>query len=270
MSLLSIDRLLISLSPGGVQLARVGGFWHRRCVDRSIVPLPENSNALDWQPCLQALRTALEDSRWRGLPLWIVVSDCFVRYQLIPVRPELSSTSEKLEYARFHFHQVYGGLSDQWEIVIDPALPGTPMIACAIDRELIAGLKALAEQTRTRIRGLAPRFAVVANKLRKRLRTAKNEAFYLAMFEVGGLTLGAVAGQHWKSIRQRFISQSPADSLRDALDQDGLLQAQSEGARTVYIIGTEKGDPAFAEKIGSNWILQHLDFPDSLSDRSKK
>lgn len=267
---LSIDSLNIAFSPAGVELTLVRGWWRKRYVDRVTIPVRPSSETLPWQSALNALQGALEDRRWQRLPTWIILSDRLVRYQLLPWLPELANPKERTEYARFHFRQVYGAPSDNWDIQVDASLAGMAAIACAIDKDLLAALNSLAQSAGSRIRSITPRFVSVINRVRPTFRVPEDEISVLALFETGNLTLAVVDGDRWKSIRQRFVTASPASCLRDALEQERMLASNLPDVTRVYLMGWHPNDDSFNEKIDSTWSLKHLEIPAALIDSASK
>jgi len=269
-SLLSIDRLNAAFSPNGLELTRARGWWRQHCVDRITIPVPPTGGAHGWQSTLSAMQAALENSQWRGLPMWITLSDRLVRYQLLPWLPQLAAPSERGEYARFHFRQVFGTVAENWDIRVDTSLAGMPALACAVDKDLLLSLTELANSAGNRISNIVPRFASVVNRIRTTFQVIEDEVSALALFESGGLTIAILDGDRWKSVRQRFVTTSPADCLRSALEQEQLVADSLPSVTSVYLLGCNAKDKESIEKIDTRWSFKYLDIPSPLAIQEGK
>lgn len=267
MSLLSIERLRIALAPSGVRLARERGWWRRREVDSALLPCAADGKAPLWQEALAVLQEAMQQPRWQRTPLALTLSDRLVRYQLLPWLPELGSPDERPGYARFHFHQVYGALADDWDIRVDEAAPGMPAIACAADRALLAALDALARSAGTRIDSIRPHFAAVFNAVRRRLPVAAGEIAALALIEPGGLSLALLDGGGWRSLRQRASAAAPAEALLDALEQERLLVDPPFGQAAVYLVADAASAADMPDVLGAGWAVHRLALAGDLLER---
>lgn len=267
MSLLLTERLLVTLAPTGVQLARRGGWWRKRYADRVTLPCDTGSDARGWQNALAVLQEALQQPRWQRTPLALTISDRLVRYQLLPWLPELGKPVERLGYARFHFRQVYGALADDWEIRVDEAMPGMPAVACATDQALLTDLSALTKATGVRIHGIYPNFAAVFNRVRSLLPTAPEEISILALLDSGGLCLGVLEGTRWRALRQRSIMGRPAEALRDALEQERLIADPAFGQATVYVMADAEIEGELPEMLGAMWTVRRLRLANDLPER---
>lgn len=269
MSLLSIERLRIDLAPTGVRLARERGWWRRREVDSALLPCAADGKAPLWEGALAVLQEAMQQPRWQRTPLALTLSDRLVRYQLLPWLPELGSPDERPGYARFHFHQVYGALADDWDIQVDEAAPGMSAIACAADRALLAALDALASSAGTRIDSIRPHFAAVFNAVRRRLPVAAGKVAALALIEPGGLSL-ALLGGGWRSLRQRASTAAPAEALLDALEQERLLADPPFGQAPVYLVADAASAADLRDMpdlLGAGWVVHRLDVAGDFPQR---
>lgn len=257
MSLLLPEWLRIMLAPSGIRLVREGGWPKRRGIDRAVLPCSRSEGAL-WQGGVATLQAALAEPRWQGAPLMLLLSDRLLRYQLLPWQAELGSLSERQGYARFHFRQVYGPLVDEWEIRVDDPLPGTPMLACAIDRALLEALEMLAKDAGTRIAVIEPGFAAVFNRMRRTLAMAPGGTVVLALAEPESLCFALFTGERWLLLRQRSWAGDPAEALRRALAQERLMADAAFSEATVYLIAYPDAGEMGDEELGSVWTERRL------------
>lgn len=257
MSPLWPDRLRVMLAPSGIRLVREGGWPKRRRIDRAVLPCSRSEGAL-WQGGVATLQAALAEPRWQGAPLMLLLSDRLLRYQLMPWQAELGSLAERQAYAHFHFRQVYGPLVDDWEIRVDDPLPGTPMLACAIDRALVTALDMLAREAGTRIAGIEPGFAAVFNRMRPILAAAPDDTVVLALAEPESLCFALFAGERWLLLRQRSWAGDPAEALRRALAQERLMADAPFSEAAVYLVAYPATGETEDEEPGSVWTVRRL------------
>lgn len=259
MSLLSTERLQVALAPAGVRLARERGWWRRQYTDRALLPCVSNADGPAWQEALNVVQEALRQPRWQRTPMTLTLSDRLLHYQLLPWLPELGNPSERQGYARFHFRQVYGALADDWDIRVDEAPPGMPAIACATERALLTALDALAKTSGTRIDGIYPQFSAVFNRVRRQLPVAAGQIAVLVLIEAGGLCLGVLDGDGWRSLRQRAIAAAPAEALFDALAQERLLADPPFGPAALYLVADAESAADIPDVLDANWAVHRLD-----------
>lgn len=257
MSPLLPDRLRVMLSPTAVRLVRERGWPKRRCVDSAVLPCSPGEGAL-WQGGVATLEAALAEPRWQGAPLVLMLSDRLLHYQLLAGQAELGSFPERQGYARFHFRQVYGPLVDDWEIRVDDPLPGTPIVACAMDRSLANSLEMLAKTAGTRISRIQPGFAAAFNRMRRVLSTTAGDTVVLALIEPESLCFAVIADGHWQALRQRAVAGNPNEALRHALEQERLMADAPFTEATVYIVTYPDADDRLDEVLGTVWTVRRL------------
>lgn len=267
MSPLLPDRLRVMLSPTAVRLARERGWPKRRSVDSAVLPCTPGEGLL-WQGSVATLEAALAEPRWQGAPLELMLSDRLLHYQLLAGQAELGSLPERQGYARFHFRQVYGPLVDDWEIRVDDPLPGTPMVACAMDRALAGSLETLAKTAGTRISRIQPGFAAAFNRMRRVLAKAVGDTVVLAVVEPESLCFAVITHGRWLALRQRSLAGDPAEALGHALAQERLMADAPFAEATVYIVTYPDSADRFDEEFGTVWSVRRLAMNEELPEWS--
>ena len=249
MSLSWRDRVIVGLAPLRLRLWRDPAPWPHRTAAPASIPCSVDANREPWQSVLAALTQALEKPEWQNAPLQVVLSDQFVRYQILPWEKGLSHDAERLAYARFHFNRVYGEAADGWEIATSDEPPGCGAVACAIDRTLLQALRDLCAARRTRLHSVQPRFVALYNAVRRRLNGAETG---LAAFEPGRLTVGLIKRARVVSLTTRAIDGAPGEALTALLDEAALQGDEPHATADLFVLG------AAAQPVGGNWRVQAL------------
>ena len=120
-----------------------------------------------WRASLEAFRAGLRDRRGALGRVEVVLSDHFVRYVLIPWSESVVSDGDRLALARLSFRDVYGHLSDTWDLSVDQQRAGEASFACAVDRALIADLRGMVSLAGGRLDSVRPALTDCLNSHRR-------------------------------------------------------------------------------------------------------
>ena len=103
------DKLQIVLTPERVTITRQNGSFKPREIVSNTMPCaaPEQGEHA-WKPTLRALQTLLKQKDMSNTSATVLLSNNFVRYQLIGAQPDLSSHDEEQAFVRFSFAEIYG------------------------------------------------------------------------------------------------------------------------------------------------------------------
>lgn len=145
-------------------------------------------------------------------PLSIVLSNHFVRYAVLPWSATLRSREDWAAYALHNFTATYGEVVKAWDIRVGTAERGSPVVACAVDRGLIASLKELPGLISVR-----PHMMAAFNALRPLFR---GTSFWFVMQEPGRLTISLVSAGKWRLVRHRQAATGWQESLADIVDRE--------------------------------------------------
>jgi hypothetical protein len=196
------ERLIVGLSPAGVQFARYGRGLRRRLAESAIVPCAE-SGAEPWRSAIEALARELPRLAAKGPVCEVVLSNHFVRYQLLPWRPELKTREERAALAQAQYRSVFGAAAQGWTVRLAPGSFGATTLACAVDRALVEELARLLKAGGARPSAIEPYLAAAFNRWRPAL---KAPSFWLALLETGRLWVGRAAGGGWANVSARRIA----------------------------------------------------------------
>ncbi len=214
-----LEHIEVTMQPSSLTLRRARAFSAGGAA--RVVPLAARAaeGAEAWSEPLQALARALDSGRDAHSALHVVLSDHFARFAVVPWSADLVGDAERAAFARLSFSQIYGPISDGWEMALDERLATKPAIAAAIDRGLLQALRELCTARRMRLASVVPAFVRDLNRHRAAMRGSE---FWLARVEPGRLTLALRRERAWVAVRTRRLDAAPAAALPGALRQEAL------------------------------------------------
>lgn len=241
MSRLWADRLLVSIAPDSMAIARVHGRWRPRLVSKFHI---QSENPLE------ALRAALAPSGKAKLDAAVVLSNRFVRYVTVPYDADVSGVHEELALARFHFVRVHGERAKSWNIRIDDAPPGATRLASAVDADLIPAIRAaFAPIPSAKLISVQPYLMAAYNRWRATLSRAKA---WLVLPEPNSTCLAYVTSAGWQAARTLRGADAQGVPLSEAIQRERLRLAVS--SRTALVHGVVPPAPA-------GWVISQADAP---------
>ncbi len=243
MSRWSAERLRIGLAPDRVEVARLGARLSRAPARVQTVPCASTDGQPPWQGALDALPSALAGLGKRGDAVAVVLSNHFVRYQLLPWQDELTAPVEVEAWARLRLEQTYGAAAAQWTIRSCDDGYGRPQLACAGDGALVDQLGQCLAGLGLRLASLQPLLMAAYNDERRQLKGQQlNGQTAFAIVEVGRLCLGLMGPGGWREIASRRAGADAAATLEQEL---ATLDAQAEPAQLgVLLVGEGAPWPA--------------------------
>jgi len=231
------DRLYIALSPSRIDVMRIAGFMRRSAAYAELIPGIELVGDAPWRGPLQALAEAIPNLAPRGGRCAVVLSNHFCRYVVVPGNTGLANARERAAYARLKFEEMFGaGAAASWEVRVGDAPPGAARLACAVDRELMDGLRGTCSSARLKLSSVRPLLAASFDQNRPRFSTGQ---FWFASAEEGRLCLAAVENYAWRSVTSQRIGRNLPEELRSMLDR-ALLSAPGMTGDHVYLFSRDQ------------------------------
>lgn len=197
MSLSLHERIGLSLAPERAVCLRLSRGLRPRLVERAVATCPPAEQGPAWRPALAALRDLLQDKPLPPRAATLVLSNHFVRYQLIPWREGLDTPEEWQALVQHAFQQVYGDAAAQWLYRWSGSGYGGPLLASAIDSELLQEAAALAQEAGLRLVSVQPYLMAACNHWRGEVKVGRG-AFLLA--EPGRAGLACFDEQGWSDL----------------------------------------------------------------------
>lgn len=153
----------------------------------------ERSPHQPWQRALQACSRMLAELP-AGSQLTVVVSNQWLRYQLLPAMPPMQSHSASLAVARALFMETYGEVAATWHMALEPLPQGEHQFACAIDPALLDAIATMATQSGCRLVSVQPAMMHLYNRLCRQLGS---DLCGVVQVEAGRIHLALMCNGGW-------------------------------------------------------------------------
>jgi hypothetical protein len=223
-SLLSLDSLVIGLSPDKLTALRLGGRLRRFVHERHAVSL-QAANSAQWDTLMTALEVLLDQPAWAARDLTFVLSSHYVYYAVIPGGKALTA-AELNELARLVFRNIYGELSNDWVLRVSPC-GNQSMLASAVPSTFLKALHDTCDG-RGRLRSVQPALMSVFNRARGLIEQTTGT---FALVETGRISLASVENGQW----QRVISRAARSSALIQLLADERQQHDCRPDRALWL-----------------------------------
>ncbi len=203
MSRLWPDRVAVAITPARIVLVRTHGLLRPKVVAKSSLAVSGTDTANSWQPALDTLAKLMHsDAQWQAATVNVVVSNHFVRYQLIPWSAVVSSAAMRTAYVRESFAQVYGDSAATWTYSVNPTRHGAAWFASAIDQTLLTQLEDAVGQGQSKLRSVVPYLMPAFNRARRML---KDKNLWFVQQEPGKLLLMLVIDGRWQAVSSHQV-----------------------------------------------------------------
>lgn len=156
----------------------------------------------------------------RGVRVTAVLSSHHARYALLPWSPNLAREEEWQALARHRFTDTHGTVASHWEVRVSPAPKGGARLACAIDRGVLAELRAAVARAGARLASVQPGLMHAFNARRREFRRAPG---WLVVAEEGRLTLALIGRGLWELVRVRNVGPAWRDEIQALLRREEAL-----------------------------------------------
>ncbi len=212
------DRLRIVLAPEQVTVVRLSWGWKPKELFNKSLPCVSSANGqLPWQPALDVLQQLLRQSGAANANATVLISNHFVRYQLIDMQSDLGSLEEEEGFVRFSFTETYGTEVERWSLRWTEGLDQASQVASAVDQALIDQIKKTLNAHGARLVSLQPYLMAAFNHVRKVIG-ALPCGFVLV--ESGRACVGLLRDGHWQSIRSFRIEADWSSVLPNILERE--------------------------------------------------
>ncbi|MFN9490607.1 MAG: hypothetical protein ACK59Y_12620 [Betaproteobacteria bacterium] len=135
------EKSCIALTPERLIEVRLSrGLRPQLTVQSDLGITPDDSSP--WAVALDTLRThRKQQGTQKRIQYAILLSGKFVRFQVIPWQGALIKHAERMAYAKHCFREAYGAASHAWDISLSEAGYGKAVLAAAVDREFLEGIR---------------------------------------------------------------------------------------------------------------------------------
>lgn len=204
MSLRWSEQLSVCLAPTGMTGALWGRGWSSQPARHVTLKCTPDPSAPTWRPALDALGGWVRELRLKRVPARVLLSNHFVRYVVVPWTSGLTKREERLGMARHLFRQTFGEGAAGWNVQLASGGYGQSTLACAVEEELLAGLRGAFAEGKLSCRSTQPLFAFAFNRYRKQI----GDNACLVVLEPGRLCCAVVRKGQWQSV---LVSRRPDD-----------------------------------------------------------
>ena len=257
MSRLWRDRLLASLAPGAVALARATGGLRPRIIAKQAIDCDPAFGPEPWQGAVEAFVTAIGLLRDERADVTVVLSNHFVRYAIVPLDPAINGPEEELALARFHFTRIHGERARNWEVRMDERRRGAARLASAVDAGLVQALRdCFPRKARTRLISVQPYLMSAFNLWR---HTMAKEDAWLLLVEPRRACLALVADGVLATAQTSHGEFTTPEDWAQLLDRQQLRTEAAVVSHTVLVHAPESKKPVSAETRG--WKFLGLALP---------
>lgn len=226
------DKYSAALYPDRLELIRRSRGLRSAVDFRHAEALVPAVNGPAWRTTVDAFQRTLATTAKGTGDLGVVLSNHFVRYLLIPWNAQIASEEEFRNYAAATFEEVYGEASVEWEVCVSAERPGSPRLAAAIDRALLAAINTAVASTRLRLTSVQPYLMAAYNRM-VRPRHEKDFVFMLA--EAGRVCILAAQGGKWRHVSAMAEPREPAALSALLAREIQLADLQGESVPPVLV-----------------------------------
>lgn len=244
----------VGLSAQRLSVARVGHLWRGNMTSCDNLSCAPGAEADSWAAATSALACLLAEQGGPAPTLRVVLSGRFVRWQLLPWRPELTRGSELAAYAALRFRETFGAAAQGWQVLHAPQPPGRPVPACAIDGALLEALRSGCAAVGARLSLVTPYFACAFDHWR---RTIGRNTAWFALVEADCVSLALVQGGQWTGVYTQRIDQKWQQVLPGMLAQTGIAAGLAQQQAPLYLAGPD-APPAPINGLPFTWLQPRL------------
>jgi len=191
-----------------------------------------------WQAAADALPDAIRQANARKTDVTVILSNQFVRYALLPANPALKTEEEWLAFARHRLTAVHGNAVADWALRSSPATPRGPRVVGAVDKALVASMRARIEDAGASLVSVQPFLIAAFN----RTRETCSPSCWLVVAEAGRLTLALIQQGVLHAIRSRRVDHRWQAMLPEILEREGALLALGEPCTQAVVYTHEQLD----------------------------
>lgn len=241
------EELRVGFCADRILFARVARGFKPRVVEKRIIDVPAEDSQPAWKLALELLAKTLQEMRGPRVSCFVVLSNRFVRYAIVPWHDALLKRDERLVQARHCFKQVYGDVAGNWSVALTKGRYGAPILATAVDRGLIEGLRASFSPVRFELESITPYLTAAYGHFRRALGETHKSATCFSVVEEGDVGVLNFDVRGLQNAFSRRIREEWSHELRGALLQNTEEGKEPSGAPGVCLFapgrapGSEQG-----------------------------
>lgn len=239
MSRLWSERICVGLGADRVDFVRVGGWRSRVLASHGVACALASAQGLGvpaWHGPLAVLRQGLDavrDKR-KSVACSVVLGNAWVRYHLVPWRDGLANAQEYQSYAAHQMASVYGGLAEKWEVACSEPRYGEPILACAVDKELMAGLRSVIADSGCKLFSVKPYLSSAIARWRRKV---PDKNYWFALIDGERICLLNTMAGSPRLLRVQPLRGDVTTELPAMLRRESIALGHAGGTLPVYLLG---------------------------------
>jgi hypothetical protein len=194
-------------------------------------PLSWGAASTAWMPSVADAVQMLDLSR-RGA-VTVLLSNHFVRYQILPWSESLVRSADWIAYAQHKFSKAYGEEAAGWDIRVSTEGARMPRLASAIPAGMHHTLKSGLQSAGVTLVSLQPAWMGTIERVRKSLKDEGPK--WVIAHEPGVLAFGMYVDRQWRSIRLRKAGENWLDEVPVILDREMHLVGMPESIAELWL-----------------------------------
>ncbi|MBS4095248.1 MAG: hypothetical protein KGZ83_00245 [Sulfuricella sp.] len=232
MSRFASERIHLSVENDRIALVKISGRLHPRIEAEDTLAIPTEPNTPEIG--LEALGRLLAGKPWQRADVHVVLSDLLVRYFVVDITPGLQNLNELQQLVAARFEDTYGLVAEDWEINADLNPLTSRLLACAIDRRLITGLRQIIGKPDYRLVSVQPFLVREFNHWRRQI--GKTTTWFAAV-ERNSLSLALIDRGNLQTLRTHQGIDNLYATLPQLMARDQMLFGTSESALHLSVAG---------------------------------
>jgi hypothetical protein len=232
------DQLRIAVCPDRLVIAGYRRGLRPRLERAEIVPVPPPGEGPSWRAAVDALPAALAASAAARPEVTVILSNHFVRYDLLSWNAALKTDAEWMALARHRVASVHGHPAEHWALSVSITTPRGPRLVSACDRGLLDALEARIKGAGATLVAVQPHLMTVFNRIRPPVGT---RSCWLVIDEPGRATVALIQHGAWHAIRSRGIDDREPASLAEMLEREAAILGLERPCTQVFVHGAEPG-----------------------------
>lgn len=227
------DQYVASLAPDALSLIRLKSGFSVKLVEKSHVTLAVSNHAQPWLNAVAELEKLLMKSK-RSLAITIVLSNQFVRYNIIPAMPPLTASDKIITVASHCFRENYGDIVDGWLIRVNALPDGDTLIASAVDVALVNALETLSKKYACQLKSIQPYLMSGFNSIR---RQVNDQPSCYVQVEAGRISVALTDDGRWQSIAGCGVGQDWSQACVALITREMLIAGWKDVQATIFFSG---------------------------------
>lgn len=246
MSPLWRDQLRVALCPDRLVIAGYKRGLRPRLSKTEIVPLFSEGNSFSkknkeqrWRPAVDALAAAIAPMVRDKPAVTVILSNHFVRYDLLQWNVALKTDDEWLALARHRLVSIHGQPAEDWSLCVTATSLRGPRLVSATDRALLDAVESEVASTGAAVTAIQPHLMTVYNRIRPPVGA---RSCWLVIDEPGRSTLAFIQKGAWHAIRSRGTDEAQPAPLADLLERESAILGLDQPCSQVYMHSDAEGD----------------------------